>query len=61
MWPEIIILSIVTIVLAPLATLWWWKLSDQWVSEEHKRFKSKPKPEDSSNVVVIKTPEDPAP
>lgn len=61
MWPEIIILSIATIVLAPLATLWWWKLSDQWVSEEHKRFKTKPKSENPSKVVVIKAPEEPKP
>lgn len=55
MWTEIIIVSAVTLVLGFFGTLWWWKLADRWVSEEHKRFKTKPKSPEGSNVVVIKS------
>lgn len=42
MWTEILIFSVITVVFGVFGTLAWWKLADRWVSEEHRRFKSKP-------------------
>ncbi len=30
-------------VAGSFVALWWWKLADRWMEEEHKRFKTKPK------------------
>ena len=35
-----------------LVALWWWKLADRWMAEEHKRWKTKPKPK--QNEVIIR-------
>jgi hypothetical protein len=60
MWTEIIIVSIATLVLGVVGTLWWWRLADAWVPEKHRRFQDKAASPDKSNVVVIKS-EDPTP
>ncbi len=39
MWIELIVISAVVGVLTVVGTLAWWKLADNWVDDEHKRFK----------------------
>lgn len=54
MWTEILVISAVTGVLLVFGTLAWWKVGDQWVSEEHRRFKKVEKKPLSGKVVVTK-------
>jgi hypothetical protein len=58
-WTEILIISIVTLVLGVGGTLFWWRLADDMVDEEHRRFKRRPATGDTtdSTKVVVTSPE----
>ncbi|MEK6703224.1 MAG: hypothetical protein AABZ53_13240 [Planctomycetota bacterium] len=56
MWTEILVISAIFLVLSVVAILVWWKLADQWVDDEHKRFK-RGAPEDQPPKIVIRTDE----
>lgn len=60
MWINLLIIMAVTGVLLVFGTLAWWKIGDQWVSEEHKRFRKVDKKPDGTQIVV-KRPVDDAP
>ncbi len=62
MWKEILIISAIFLVLSVVGILLWWKLADQWVDEEHKRFKrSGPAGNQPIKTVIRNDDEDAAP
>lgn len=52
MWIELLIVTVITGVLLVFGTLLWWKIGDQWVSEEHKRFRKVEKKPDGEQIVI---------
>lgn len=57
MWKEILVISAALLVLSVVSILIWWKLADQWVDEEHKRFKTPAQNPDQSAKIVIRRDE----
>lgn len=55
MWKEILVISAALLVLSVVSILIWWKLADQWVDEEHKRFKTRGQSPDQQPKIVIRS------